>query len=81
MSSFKQAVEAINSMPRRGKKALRVQGYTNVERLALIALDPFLEAIGGRIAEMLDMAVEGASDEKDRLIQPQESSSADGAKQ
>lgn len=35
----------------------QVKSFNASERLALIALEPFLELIGGRIALILDMAI------------------------
>lgn len=49
------AVKFINEQP---SSKWEKDDFSPSEQLALIAIRPFLEVIGGRIAMMLDMAIE-----------------------
>lgn len=53
-----EAIQKLNETPIDRKKDVKYRGYSNAEVLALIALHPFLEVIGGRIAILMDMAID-----------------------
>lgn len=50
-----EMVQFLNEQPH---SKWRKETFSPAEQLALIALHPFLEVIGGRIGLMLDMAIE-----------------------
>lgn len=53
MNNVYEAIKFVNEKGRGDK-----HHFTACEELALIAIRPFLEVIGGRIALMLDMAIQ-----------------------